>query len=338
MRDLSELLQATATTGEAFLKLCQTLRSEGVDLAKQPRLQQILSQLDNSININPANLPRSTPHQLQQIPTAGPKHAKHMKPSPLILADREYASLIKSGPLRLSDPRIDRITNSQYLPRLQKALRNRTARAEFPVGTIIPDVWKNPRSGEIYFMPLMIVDYRKFQTVQYGERFGAVLLRRIALPVLLTFDKEGQNDFGKSDLMDWLNPDSKDWLNVKGDYAKGCSNNLLRATVDVQIDNLSSVRFFPPSAEEIHLNPNRRLDLENLVWEYFRDTPTRHNAYCPKRAFLDPHGTAISWWLRSAGYKMSNLLESVYYITMSGSLSCDYTVSGNYVVPASIVA
>ncbi len=314
MLGTSVLLEAAEASGEILLKFCQNLRSQGVNLAEAPRLQQILSQ----IQIEASNQP-------QQIPATDPAFVKHIESSPLFLAGSEHTKLIKCGLLQSGDPRIDQITNSQYFQKLQEALRYHCARTEFPVGTIIPDFWTDHNNWKVYSMPHIIVDYRKFQTVQYGERFGAVLLRRNAMPCTVVFSKTGRSVFTDSDL--------RKWLNVGGDYAKGCSNSLICATADVVVDDLS-LRFFPPSAEEVHLNPNQRLDLENLVWEYFRDTPTEACEHCPKRIFLDPSGVAISCWLRSANRTYA---FNVRCISSSGSLGNYSAYSISHVVPACVV-
>lgn len=298
------LIQSALNAGLNFLDLCRILRAEGVSLSEQnPRFREISAELQNLIDAGDALY---TPSDLQ-IPISPPD-----------------VSLVEAGVLHPGDPRISQILNfgQQALRDLKQALKAGTYRKHFPVGTRIPDIWANPQTGIMYSMPLIVVDYRMVKTLGYGDCMGAILLRLNASPNQLIFDVDNKNVFSQSSLNNYLSGRTNSQA-----YLYGCSTNLLHSITDVLVDG-AFVRFFPPSLEELHLDSYGNPDLEQLVWEYFRDTPTDVDTPCSKRVFCGPSGAAQFCWLRSARRGYANCVwlattdGSAYYIFAHSTLAC----------------
>ena len=219
------------------------------------------------------------------------------------------------------------LLSAHPLLELKQAMNDGTAQKEFPIGTIIPDIWTEFRTKIAYPMPLIVVGYRKIKLANLKERFGAILLRQKASPYKAGF---GNNSgFRNSVHRLWHNHASA------GDYISGCSADLLRVVAEVIVAG-TSVKFFPPSLEELHLDPYNNPQLEELVWEYFRDTPTDPREPCPRRVFLDPWGSARTCWLRDCS---AELYRIQWCIDSNGSATDqDATHSQNCIIACAVTA
>lgn len=261
---------------------------------------------------------------------------------PNILPGSIPKDLITPSILEPNDPRIRQTLNSHYLQDLKQALKAGTYRERFPVGSRIPDLWKDRENYKVYLVPQIVVDYRTVQTAERGDRLGAILLQQNVSFREIVFDYRYENDFMKSRLKwDCNSVESFRW------HQTGPSANLLDATTDVLVDGVP-MRFFPPSLEELHFDiklyeyPNlrERLDiydnpeLDQLAWEYFRDTPIDIYARCLKRVFRTPEGRAQSCWLRNAHWLLCN---DVWVVDSAGSADHKYVGSKHACVIASVV-
>lgn len=223
---------------------------------------------------------------------------------------------VESCILQLNDSRVPEISELRTLKNLQYAVRTGTAREKFPIGTVIPDLWIDHQTKTIYLMPLIIVDYRTVELATNHRKCpAAILLRQNALP--------GCHDFYESKFRFWLNDTS---IGSDG-YANGCSPNLLKTVSKIIIDEVP-VKFFPPSLKELHFNPYDNPELEDLVWEYFRDTPTDHKVPCPKRIFLDPAGSPQIVWIRFEDFPCP------WFVNSDGSACCSSVAHHYTCVPA----
>ena len=230
------------------------------------------------------------------------------------LPDSIPKDLITPDILEPYDPRIRQVRNSHYLQDLKQALEAGTYRERFPVGTRIPDLWKDRNNYKLYIVPQIIVDYRTVQTNEHGDRLGAILLQQNASFRETVFDYDHKNDFMQSRLK-W---DCNDVKSFRW-HQTGPSANLLDATTVVLVDGVP-MRFFPPSLEELHfdiklyeypslrehLDTYENPELDQQAWEYFRDTPIDVDARCSKRVFRTPEGRAQTCWLRDSHWLLSN--------------------------------
>ncbi len=207
---------------------------------------------------------------------------------------------------------------------LKDALNDGTYREKFPIGTPIPDVWTDPTTSIIYPMVRIIVDYRTVELAGREHRLGAILLSQTVVPPDdITFDDRGSIIFAKSTLRMWLNGDDPDC------YLAGCNPELLDTVAEVMIDG-ALVKFFPPSLEELHLDPHKNPKLENLTWEYFRDMSTDYHQPCSKRIFRAPlSAMPMHVWLRSALRGYSDLVwgadtdgSAYYYYAYTAGGAC----------------
>lgn len=259
------LLRGARSATDLAIEMCEALQGCGFNICDDPELVAKFGRLYQFTRL-PASIGTEAPLNYDAISPA----------------------LIAPGILQPDDSKIAQISNYGVLQYLRSKLR--AGRAPFRVGTIIPDLWTDPETGIIYSMPLILVDYRKVRLVDGNERFGAILLRQNASLASVCFDQKASTEFNHSDLKHWLN---------RGDYFEGCSSVLREVTAEIMLDR-EPVKFFPPSLEELHLDPYDNPELEDLVWEYFRDTPTDYTCPCPKRVFRNYFGTAQLCWLRSA--------------------------------------
>lgn len=197
--------------------------------------------------------------------------------------------------------RISTQSKDNIFHQLQLAVRNGTAPERFPVGTIFPDTWTDHDSGEVYQMPFIVVDYRPMELVSDSTmQFSAILLRKNATPKSLKFHHMDKNTYHDSLAHQYLNDNDT--------YLKGCSSELLDVvtpvripieSLDGKVDKVEAY-FFLPTLEELHLDLYGNPRLEELTWQYFRDTPTDYSLPCPKRTFCTPSMQPRACWLRSA--------------------------------------
>lgn len=221
--------------------------------------------------------------------------------------------------------------------RLQATLDDGTYREKFPVGTILPDAWTDVVTGKTYDMPLRVVHYGEVATVYPSYKtLGATLLRCLATPREMVFSKPsiefpfGSNRYASSDVDAYL----------RGDYMWGCSHSLRRALIpnvynipDYESHNEIPIKgFFLPSREQLHICTNDAIDVDQVAWEYFLDTPTAPLTGCKKRTFVTPDGHAQYVWLRS--YYASSF---VHYLRPNGSVNIGYPSDSCGVLPACIV-
>ncbi len=309
-QDINALLKGVETAGDSCLQFCRFLADHGVDVrTRSTKICHISLELQKLLAQSAADRPQPA-----------------MVKEPISIQHPELSTLIKLCILQPGDPRIAEIEKLHIFQNLQHAVRTGTARSQFPIGTIIPDIWTDNAAGIVYLMPHIVVDYREARLPNLEKHLGAFLLRQNALPVKFRFDKD-TNIFAESELRRWLNDDPEG-------YAAGCSANLLEVASNIITGSGTLVRFFPPSLEELHLDPHDNPELENLVWEYFRDTPTSIEGPCLKRIFLDPLGVAQCCWLRSAGCGAANYL---WYASADGSanrsnVNCVYACTSACVI------
>lgn len=303
-QDINALLKGVETAGDSCLQFCRFLADHGVDVrTRSTKICHISLELQKLLAQSAADRPQPA-----------------MVKDPISIQHPELSTLTEPCILQPNDPRITKIKNLHILQDLQRAVRAGTASSQFPVGTIIPDIWTDNAAGITYSMPHIVVDYREARLPNLEKHLGAFLLRQNALPVKFRFDKD-TNIFAESELRRWLNDDPEG-------YAAGCSVNLLEVVSSVIIDGDTQVRFFPPLPEELHFDICNNPKLKYLVWEYFRDTPTSIWEPCSKRVLCDPSGTAQTCWLRSAyrGYVnfvwLANTDGSVYSDGVDYTYAC----------------
>lgn len=191
---------------------------------------------------------------------------------------------------------------------LKKALDNGTAQELFPVGTRIDDTWTDIGAVKTYPAPLIVADYREFNTLDEDEnikkRLGAVLIREDTLPGKWAF-----NDY-RDRLLTYEDSSAASALANK--YADGCSDELSRlATKFMLTENgivVMPVTHFLPSVEELAImtNPDRAYGPDDAwaAWELFRETPTvAGRDDCQKLACSSPYYTRTT--IRSGCYEGS---------------------------------
>ncbi len=215
----------------------------------------------------------------------------------------------------------DCCAKDQFLA-LRAAVRDGSARQRFLVGTVLPDYWTDVKTDETFDMPWRIVDYREIRAAPDSElRPAAILLRTCASPNKVAFDSGGKSIFAKSEICAYM----------AADYEKGCSAEIREVASPIWLPEEKVIaKFFLPSPEELHSNNRGRPRLEELAWEYFRDTPA--DGMCKKRAFCVVSANyAQIVWLRS---RCSSSL--VYVVYPNGRVSSGAS-SSSYNVPAACV-
>ena len=225
-----------------------------------------------------------------------------------------------------SDPRLQRSFRNlqQYLPerpskllRLKEALSEghmSTVAKEFPIGTIIPDIWKNVQTNAMYSIPHIIVDYGNYKSPEKDElRQGAILLRQYLLPVEVPFSSD-LDEYKTSHIHRWLNgqasvpslpsslPPCEPAPKEYPSYSAGCSPELLQVVSPISqvtreyrdgkpvLTHYDS-RFFLPSRHNLNLaDPDGELNIGE-VWSYFAYNATRDpRQACPGRVFCGVTG------------------------------------------------
>lgn len=310
-QDINVLLKGVETAGDSCLQLCQFLTSHGVDVrAQSSKICHISLELQKLLAQSAVDHP-------------WPAVVKE----PISIQYPEFSTLTEPCILQPNDPRIAKIKSLRIFQDLQRAVRAGNASSQFPVGTIIPDIWTDNAAGIAYLIPHIVVDYREVTLAGHTKRLGATLLRQNALPVKFRFDKD-TSIFAESELRYRLNDDTEG-------YAAGCSANLLEVVSNVIIDGDTQVRFFLPLPEELHFDPYNNPKLKYLVWEYFRDAPASIGEPSHKRIFFDPSGTAQDCWLRSATRGFAN---RVWIARMAGSAYNDLAYGTCACAPACVIA
>lgn len=187
------------------------------------------------------------------------------------------------------------------LERLRKSLSYGAAK-EFPLGTEIPDVWRDP-FGEVHDNPLVVMQYRAELCADGIYHFGVELARKFVIPTTLPFSQNGGNRFSKSEVDVWLNNDA-------GGYLMGCSDELggiladqtpvrLRIPIGKRFKNViydvCDCYAYLPSGANVYpawgVDDTQAPDGE--LWEYYRKW---------NPAFQTLFGDRCSCWLRSAVY------------------------------------
>lgn len=194
------------------------------------------------------------------------------------------------------------LTAKDIFQQLQSAVRAGVSPQEFPTGTVIPDLWTDLKTQEVYQMPLIVVGYCIVKPIGRKKCLGAILLRQNASPDRLPFDENACNVFHGSSLERWQNSDNG--------YPAGCSAGLLAAVTEVEIDK-KPTKFFPPSLEELGIGESDSSQRSQLIWEYFRkpcdsdghDAPydlyfKSYRRYVERRTFRNTAGEPQCCWLR----------------------------------------
>lgn len=248
------------------------------------------------------------------------------------------------------------IGKSDTFHQLQAAVRSGTASKLFPVGTLIPDVWTSPKTGETYHMPLIVVHYGKVRRASDGVCVpGAILLRQNSVPDSDSFafhiPGEERKILAK---VTYELSDLHYHLNSPHDYLTGCSSALRSVMTEIMLQHSVflpgparareerefEVYCFVPSLENLGCNPYRHPDFASVVWQYFRDTPEAFVARCPKRCFNYPLSldgrdeTAASCWLQS------EFRDAINYAWIAGpdGLSHSVFTEKHTYAPAHVIA
>lgn len=266
--------------GKIFVEAFQECRNHEQDILHEPRFAEITENLRRLM---------TDPSERQQIVgfvAASPQERKMMDGSPNIFLD------------------------------LQAAIYRGEVQERFPVGTVLPDLWVHPVSRVPYYMPHIIVDYRDVGLPYRAKTPGAILLRKFALPMTMSFNDGGAERYVFSSVHKLVN---------EGLYVRGCSSKLLYTVETVKApmyysDNISSgayeCKFFLPSLENLHLNPHDNPHFEELTWEYFKDTPADRCQKCLKRIFSDPMGELQDCWTSTDATEQ---LYAAWVITLTGA-------------------
>lgn len=195
--------------------------------------------------------------------------------------------------------------------KLQCAVRDGTAREKYPVGKEIPDQWTDVTKDKTFAMPWRIVDYRDVLLANGEKRLAAILLRIYASLIKIKFNEYYTNIYDGSNVERFL----------QNDYRDGCTPELLDAIVKIQLPGrgcaLRPATLFIPRAEELHIamSQDSTPNIDQMAWEYFRDTPTEYTTPCQKRIFRDTNGVPQVCWTRSG----LNLFHLIWTIDTNGA-------------------
>ena len=178
------------------------------------------------------------------------------------------------------------------LGKLQRAVRNGNAKDLFPIGTIIPDTWKDPQTGTVHQAPFIVAHYGDCELANGTTKKGVYLIRKTVLPFTLQFDAKesgnsdysrrdyGNNRYAHSAIHQYLNSDktkntwwekkhqydvAPDYASARDGYLKGCSYELLTTVSEVKVDTQAAMvdnsvidkvpgRFFLPSLENLNFS------------------------------------------------------------------------------------
>lgn len=149
-------------------------------------------------------------------------------------------------------------------------------------------------------MPFIVVHYCEIVIASSGTRAPAAILLRQKSSVR-SFRYNERNPYE----IQYFKSTPHHYLNSDDEYLEGCSDELRDVITPLAMfDRTDSFRtipvsFFLPYAEELHLNPEDHPMLEEMAWEYFRDTPTKFTEPCAKRVFLDANGIPRSYRTRT---------------------------------------
>lgn len=182
-------------------------------------------------------------------------------------------------------------------------LRIKEAPKEFPVGTLLPDIWTDPKTGIEYKMPHRVVSYITVRLTDGRKGAGAVLCRVNTLPECREFDKESPY-FAESSLWKYLNLDMEDG------YLAGCSSELLNVMTEVKSgesfwgdSRIVCGKVFVPCCNELGLRDGYLdSDRRQCSWAYYKFAPstmTRWCTECKERIFYDPAGGLRNVWTRT---------------------------------------
>lgn len=233
------------------------------------------------------------------------------------------------------------VNGENIFQKLQLAIYEGTHSVDFPVGTILPDVWTHLKTGRRYFMPHILVDYRMVDLPEGVTVLGAVLLRQNATPVEIIFS-EKDNNFEGSIAEFWLN---------SGEYFQGCSDGLREAATEIileqgqiwqKITPRVKTRFFLPTLENLFCafgflgEKKEEILARNLAWAYFKNAHTNVYRPCAQRIFYDPNGNPRRYWVNSVLDNRTRFYGAI--VGTSGvvcrTLLCDCTCS---CVPACVI-
>lgn len=193
---------------------------------------------------------------------------------------------------------------------VQQALREGTAKQQYPIGSVLPDLVDKVSS------PLRIVDYREVYLANGQRRLAAILLRERPVCKGIAFDGYTHNNRGEriygsrydySMVRQWLNyaGDDQNWWHPrrKGDvatldyyapsyrihgYLHYCSEALREAISPIQVDTIlfdddghqsgvcsTSDWAFLPSCEDLCIDIGNEIDLAQVAWRWFSRPGTR---------------------------------------------------------------
>ncbi len=269
------LVQQACASGQSLLKVQQFAREAGISLNDDEEFIITLNQLKQAF----PELGSEMETVMREAINSGTPNK-----SPILT--------IPHNPVAPTNSIIPNVaTGEDVFRQLKAAVRDGTAREQFPVGTLIQDTWTDVKTGLAYDMPLRIVDYRKMM-IDGLLRNTATLLRQYVLPKERIFD-DSTTDYCIAQIRSYL----------RGHYAQGCSKELLEVAVTSNI-TVNSERlkdqFFLPAPEELGvIIPGLNDYSQCAKWEYFRDTPESWDSYCEKRIFTTPDDSRRYVWLRS---------------------------------------
>ncbi len=321
-----ELLIYTRGMGECLLMLLNLMQSYDIDIGDDPQLL-------------------TTFRKIQQfIPVSPPKIVENST-QPAALAQKSAESQPQTP-------------SANLFRQLQLAVRNGTAVEKFPIGTEIPDVWTDVKSGTIYDAPLIVVDYRELKTSLTQTQFCATLLRKYLAPDAVPFDISSYDpEYADSWINTRFNPTQRGESRWAPLYVRGCSRELMEVISPVIIYTYERDRgvkqhylsrylvdnFFIP--DEIQLNFSREpYDAKGEIshtWQYFQDElpyefqtqPWRE--WHQKRVFCDHTGQPHDYWLRDHA---RHTLRCRSYACQDGSTYFTKITDKRHLLPACVVA
>lgn len=181
-------------------------------------------------------------------------------------------------------------------------------RWEFPVGTLLPDIWTDPETGIQYRMPHRVMSHQIVQLADGRKTLGTILCRANTLPKERKFGEE-DHTFAGSSLWKYLNLDTTDG------YLAGCSKELRDAMAEVEIGDSCGAdsyrarcKVFVPTLDEVGVTYNGVIygsEIDHYGWQYFHRTPMHWGEKCERRVFRDLKGRPQFVMLRSISRRTS---------------------------------
>lgn len=216
-------------------------------------------------------------------------------------ADNQEASANLSEQDMTAMPQI-MISKETQLLRL-KRMKSFEALDKFPLGTEIPDTWRD-EFGSVYDNPLVVMQYRRQLCDDGKEHFGVELARKHILSHEVFFSTTHNKCYSASEINYWLN----DAING---YMDGCTNELCdilssqpKVQLIIPITNrwtgpaldVCECHAYLPSGANLYSNwgiSNKSEAIDGELWACYRDrTPI----------YYDHFSNTCCCWLRSAYY------------------------------------